>query len=34
LLALVFVSLLLICTLSALISIIKLAKLEPAIVFR
>lgn len=34
LLALVFVSLLMICTLSAMISIIKLAKLEPAIVFR
>ena len=34
LLLLVFVALLMICTLSALISIIKLARLEPAIVFR
>ncbi|MBI5410735.1 MAG: FtsX-like permease family protein [Nitrospirae bacterium] len=34
LLALVFVSLLAICTFSATISVIKLAKLEPAIVFR
>jgi putative ABC transport system permease protein len=34
LLALVFVALLGICTFSALISIVKLAKLEPAIVFR
>ena len=34
LLVLVFMSLLMICTLSSMISIIKLARLEPAIVFR